>query len=95
MCASPHSSQKSQQRHHPGLPDRYRAIYYFPACNPCVAQGCCDDPHMQGHVWVQLIEQGDLLQNIERRDKYRKEIYDGDIVKVFDEFGENPNLFIA
>ena len=32
-----------------------------------------------GQVFISFIEDGDLIQNTGRRDKYRKEIYDKDI----------------
>jgi hypothetical protein len=33
-----------------------------------------------GHLFVSLMEHGDLLQNTGRRDKYKNEIYDKDIL---------------
>jgi hypothetical protein len=40
-----------------------------------------------GQVFISLIEDGDLIQNTGRRDKYRKEIYDKDILFEHDELG--------
>ncbi len=37
-----------------------------------------------GHVWVSLIEDGDLLQYTDRKDKYKKEIIEGHIIVEHD-----------
>jgi hypothetical protein len=41
-----------------------------------------------GHLFVSIIEHGDLLQNTDCRDKYKNEIYDKDILIENDGLGE-------
>jgi hypothetical protein len=41
----------------------------------------------EGQVFISLIEHGDLLQYTGRKDKYRKEIFEGNIIVEHDHLG--------
>jgi YopX protein len=40
-----------------------------------------------GQRWISLIEHGDLLQSTGRKDRYKKEIYEGHIIIPYDHIG--------
>ena len=45
-----------------------------------------------GQGWLSLIEDGDLLPYTDRKDKYRKEIFEGHIIIEHDHLGVTPPL---
>ena len=46
-------------------------------------------------VWISLIEHGELLQYVGRKDKHGKKIYEGDIVNWFDDLGNHNHPFVV
>ena len=41
-------------------------------------------------AWISLIEDGDLLQYADRKDKYKKEVFEGHIISEQDHLGGTP-----
>ena len=41
----------------------------------------------EGKGWISLLEDGELLQYTDRKDKYRKEIFEGHIIIPYDHIG--------